>query len=199
MQKVTKVGLLAGVLLGALVLGRASGTSDAISIYVSGQLVGKAIVVGDQTYVPLRLVSQAFSADVDYDSANRRIEITRWGQTRQPVRPGYPLAQTQDTWRAVENGNGSVRFRDAAVTGYRFQAEVNISSGFLEATSKPVSADFLVTLYDADGQIVGRGTQRVYSISSGGGSYLIDGPVVPVASSVYSCSIKFVSAWVPRN
>jgi hypothetical protein len=196
MRKLTRTGLVAIALLAAAVIGRASGASDGISIYVGGALAGKGVVVDGQTYVPLRLVGQALSVKVEYDAENKRIELTHWGQERQPVRPGYPLDQTQGTWRQVENGNGKVRFRDAAVTGYEFQAEVDFKSGIFIASPKPLIADFLITLYDANGQIVARRTVSVGSISSDGGSYLIEGPTV--TDAVHSCSIKFITAWLTK-
>jgi copper amine oxidase-like protein len=199
MQKVGRAVFLGVALLGAAVIGRASGASDAISIYVGGQLVGKGFVVGDQTYVPLRLIGQAMGADVEYDGANRRIEITRWGQPKQPVHPGYALDQTQGAWREVENSHEYVRFRDAAVTGDQFQAEIEIKPGLLVQTDKPVRVEFLVTLYGTDGQIVERGNQSVYNVSYDGGTYLIEGPSVLGGSSVSSCSIKYISAWMPRK
>jgi hypothetical protein len=165
-------------------------------VYVNGVPVGTGVVLRDTTYVPLRLVSEALGARVDYSASAGKIGITSKGLEPIPLLPGVPLADTLGRSWPVENTGGMIRFTNAAVLGATFSVGIHVATGFFTKTDKPVTIDFVVVCYGPEGQVVAQQKASLYSVSSGGGDYALEGPFVfgPIAS----CTISYAAAWVPR-
>lgn len=107
------------------------------------------------------------------------------------------ISATQGQWWKVEDTGGSVRFKDAAIIQNQFSAEIAVGSSLLKLTPKPVTLDFLVTVYDLDKKPIARDTVSVYTVSAAGGDYPLNG--LFVTGSPAFCSIKFESAWTAKH
>jgi hypothetical protein len=182
-------------------------------IYVDGVYAGEGHRVGDTTYVPLRVVSEAIGAQVEFDRKTRQIKITTGAQARRPSHspsplapptgrfvPGIPLAMTRGTWAPVGDSYGLVQFKDAAVARNEFSAEIRVHRGLVKLASQPVRLDLMVTLYKEDGSLLVRDTVHVYNVSADGGVYTLSAPsLLRGKDTPHSCAIAFVGTWDPNG
>ncbi|NPV45386.1 MAG: hypothetical protein HPY69_00400 [Armatimonadetes bacterium] len=183
-----------GVTTGSVVRGSAGFPT----VYVDGSLVGVGAVISGVTYVPLRLVSERLGATVDYVPQVSKIRVTSRGGTPAPLLPGVPIAHTVERWWPVEESGWGMWFRNAVISGTGLSAEIRIDEGVFKKTPKPISVDFVVTLYGWDGTAIAQDSVRLYGISSAGGRYLLE-TITLIGGEVASCSVVYSSAWVPRR
>lgn len=129
-----------------------SGTPSVPWVYVNSVPVGVGVIIKGTTYVPLRLVSEALGARVDYSASAGKIGITSKGLEPLPLLPGVPLSDTVGRFWPVENTGGRSRFTNAAITCLgSFSAGIRIASGFFKKTRKPISVDFVIVCFGPTG------------------------------------------------
>ncbi len=130
-------------------------------------------IIGASTYVPLRFVSQALGATVNYDGANRVVAISAGGGNTAQA----PANQTITPQPAPQFGGGTIRLsseqpgRGATVTSHR----PTIGASFSGGTADPTT--IRVTL---DGNDITNDTTR----SPKGFLYVPGGPLTPGAHNV---------------
>jgi hypothetical protein len=164
------------------------------NIFVGEKFVGLGYKHNNTLYVYLRDVAEALEAKVELNTWAKKISVTPKGEKPIELLPGTYQELTKGKWWPVGNVRG-MWYENAALTGNlnQFSVELKIDHGLWKPSKKAILANFLITLYGSDGQIVERGTFPVYNVSSNGGLYQLDGPYVH--GEVMTCVIKFVSAW----
>jgi len=106
-----------------------------ILVYVNGKQVGEGVLIGDRTYVPIRAVSEALGAKVDWDGSVRISDLKRpeinTPEIKQIINDALDLLEEQDTAssnlscqnvdaRGVTEGTEKIFENRLAIGGYGF-------------------------------------------------------------------------------
>ncbi len=106
---------------------------------------------------------------------------------------------TRNQWYKVQASGGYVHFRGAAYTQGKFSANLAINGAFFAPTSKPITVNLSVTLFDAKGNVVGREQDTVYSVADTGGEYTLIGEYSDITPDPVACSIQYNGAWTSKK
>ncbi len=179
-----------------------------IPIVADGHVVGigrVAFTHDSRAYVRLSDLEfwRAIKRDPDYDAEGKRARLTPHGEQPSPYPRGILLDATTDDWWRIENAP-AMRVGEAKMLASGgssvLNAVIRVPDGFYldnKENDRPITADFMVTYYDGNGEMVLRDKVSVREIGRHGGDYVLLGP--PTPAKIVSVAIRYQTSWVPRD
>jgi hypothetical protein len=173
------------------------GQREVPEIYLDGKFVSFGFVwegVTRVNSVSLRHLGLKQQLDLASDS----ILVARVGAEFPKPPPGLPVDAFPTKGMSVKGTYGALRIQNPAVIDRQFSAELILDRGHYTDTSKPIQIELVVTLAGDNGAIVARESVAINGVTSNGGSYLLQVPLLKNEDSVRYVAVGYSGAWVRK-
>lgn len=159
-----------------------------VPVYVNGSLVGFGIMKGGRAYLPVRAISDALGARVQFNGDSIDISA-EWMQNDQSATSAPPTISQkyiplgESGWHWCENGVGAFRVRNVLIAGITLSCELDVTVKPWKDSSDQVGhtsvGHFTVNFYNDDFELIGREDATVPNMFNEPGRYTLK------ATSIY--------------